>query len=84
MASKSQVGWLEAKTRLPQLLARVARGEHITITKRAKPVAMLVPVAKVDRDIKQVIAEFKAYSKRQGRTLGGISSRQLIEEGRRF
>lgn len=33
----------EAKTHLPQLLERVARGEEFTITKHGKPVARLVP-----------------------------------------
>jgi len=38
------VGSSEAKTHLPSLLARVAHGEKITITKHGVPVAMLVPV----------------------------------------
>ena len=33
----------EAKTRFGQLLARVARGEEVIITKHDKPVARLVP-----------------------------------------
>ena len=33
----------EAKTRFGQLLARVARGEEVVITKHDKPVARLVP-----------------------------------------
>ena len=37
------VGSFEAKTHLPKLLERVARGEKITITKHGKPVAMLAP-----------------------------------------
>lgn len=38
------IGAFEAKTHLPQLLERVARGESLTITKHGKPVARLVPV----------------------------------------
>ena len=38
------VGAYEAKTHLSELLNRVARGEHLTITKHGKPVARLVPV----------------------------------------
>ncbi len=34
---------LEAKTRFGKLLARVARGEEIVITRHEKPVARLVP-----------------------------------------
>lgn len=39
-----EVGTYEARTRLPQLLRRVAAGETVTITSRGRPVARLVPV----------------------------------------
>ena len=81
------VGSFEAKTHLPQLLDRVARGEEITITRHGKPVARLVPAtATATRprpDVRQAIEELKAFSK--GNTLGkGVTVRDLIEEGRRF
>jgi prevent-host-death family protein len=79
------VGSFEAKTRLPQLLERVAQGEEFIITKHGKPVARLVPAAPVKPrpDVRQVIEELKAFSK--GNTLGkGITIRDLIEDGRRF
>jgi prevent-host-death family protein len=80
------VGSFEAKTHLSQLLERVARGEEFTITKHGKPIAKLVPAVTETprRDVCQVIEEFIAYSKKRGRTLGGISVREMIEEGRRF
>lgn len=78
------VGSYEAKTRLPQLLERVSRGEKILITRNGKPAAMLVPPAEEDSaDIRAVIAQMKAA--RKGRMLGkGLSIRDLIEEGRRY
>ena len=79
------VGSFDAKTHLPQLLERVAKGEEFTITKHGKPVARLVPVeaTKPRPDVRQVIEELKAFSK--GNTLGkGVTIRDLIEEGRRF
>lgn len=79
------VGSFEAKTHLPQLLERVAKGEEFTITKHGKPVARLVPAAtgKPKPDVRQVIAELQAFSK--GNKLGkGLTIRQMIEEGRRF
>jgi prevent-host-death family protein len=43
---KKEVSVREAKTRLSQLLRRVARGEEIVIANRGVPVARLVPVAR--------------------------------------
>ena len=79
------VGSFEAKTRLPQLLERVAQGEEFTITKHGKPVARLVPAVpvKTRADVLKAIEELKAFSK--GNTLGeDVTVRDLIEEGRRF
>ena len=47
-----EVGTYEAKTRLSQLLERVAAGETITITNRGKAVARLVPVEE-DRGVRR-------------------------------
>lgn len=41
----SEYGVYEAKTRLPDLIKQVARGERVTITNRGKPVVDLVPSA---------------------------------------
>jgi prevent-host-death family protein len=79
------VGSYEAKTHFSQLLNRVARGEKIVITKHGRAVAMLVPAHPENKkDIKQVIAELIAYRKRKRRTLGGLTIREMIDEGRRF
>lgn len=40
-----EIGAFEAKTHLSELLSAVAAGESITITRRGRPVARLVPVA---------------------------------------
>ena len=40
------VGAYEAKTHLPELLDRVARGERIIITRHGTPVAVLQPAEK--------------------------------------
>jgi prevent-host-death family protein len=77
------VGSYEAKTYLPKLLDRVAKGERITITKHGVPVAVLVPAPSNRRpDAASVIRALKKF--RAGRRLGGISLREMIEEGRRF
>lgn len=43
-----EIGAYAAKTHLPALLERVARGESITITRRGKPVAELRPIGTSD------------------------------------
>jgi prevent-host-death family protein len=78
------VGAYEAKTHLPQLLDRVARGEEIRITRNGRPVARLVPEPPQEKtDVRAVIAEIREF--RKGRKLGDdVSIRDLIDEGRRF
>ena len=78
------VGSFEAKTHLPQLLERVARGEEFTITKHGKPMARLVPAvsATPKSDIRAAVEAMKQF--RKGRSLGASSIREMIEEGRRF
>lgn len=63
------VGAYEAKTHLPRLLDRVARGEEIPITRNGRPVARLVPEpADEPRGARAAIAEARAF--RKGRRLG--------------
>lgn len=77
------VGSYEAKTHLPSLLVRVAQGEHITITRHGVPVAKLVPVTSPpNRDRNATIEQLRRF--RQGRRLGGLSIREMIQQGRRF
>jgi prevent-host-death family protein len=78
------VGAYEAKTHLPALLERVAKGEQITITKHGIPVAQLVPVQPVPDREKRLAAITELKRLREGRTLGGITIKQLIADGRRF
>lgn len=76
------VGSYEAKTHLPKLLERTAKGEQITITKHGVPVAMLVPIGPSrKKDLLAVIEELKGFNK--GQTTGGMTIKAMIEEGRR-
>jgi len=75
------VGAYEAKTKLSQLLHRVANGERIVITKHGVPVAVLEPFRRAqERDPKEVIAAIKEFRKRH--RLDGLKIRDLIGEGR--
>jgi len=76
------IGAYEAKTHLPKLLERVARGEKIIITKHGVPLAILQPIdPKLRSEPEQVIEEIKKF--RTKNRLDGVSLRELIEAGRR-
>ena len=75
------MGVSAAKAQLGRLLDRVSLGESVTITKRGVPVAMLVPPgqsAMVHDDALREIDEIAEVV-----DLGGLTIRQLIDEGRK-
>ncbi|HYM76616.1 MAG TPA: type II toxin-antitoxin system prevent-host-death family antitoxin [Candidatus Dormibacteraeota bacterium] len=77
------VGAFEAKTHLNELLRRVSAGETIRITRRGVPVAKLVPPGNDEqKDLVKTIRELREI--RKGITLGGLTLRELINEGRRY
>ncbi len=77
-----KVGSYEAKTHLPRLLEKAAKGEQITITKHGVPVVLLMPAApNRKKPVSKTIEELRQFRKKH--TLGDISLRDLIEEGRR-
>ena len=79
----SDVALFVAKNRLSELINRVEAGEEISITRRGKVVARLVPPAHDDagQRARDAIAGLRAS--RKGVSLGRLSSRDLIIEGRR-
>jgi prevent-host-death family protein len=83
---KSSVGSFEAKTHLVALLGRVAQGERITITRHGNPIARLVPVEpETKSDVKAVVEAMRAFQEKNGPVLGdGLTTRDFIEEGRRY
>jgi prevent-host-death family protein len=79
----AEVGAFEAKTHLPRLLERVQKGERFVITKHGHPVAELVPFRSRDpHKIRAAIDSIKAFQKTH--SLGGLSVREMIEEGRKY
>ena len=76
------VGAFEAKTHLSKLLDQVAAGEEVTITKHGKPAARLVKAAPAAKPIgEDLLAEMKRI--RMGSSLGGLSWKELRDEGRK-
>lgn len=78
------VSIFEARNRLFELVERAARGEEIVITRRGQQVARLMPPWVPDAlDQAQSLAA-RIRRSRAGQALGGgVSIRDLIEEGRR-
>jgi prevent-host-death family protein len=75
------VGAFEAKTHLSTLLDRVAAGEEVVITKHGRPVARLVGAQNSDRArVNDAFEKLKTL--RKGTTLGGLSWKELRDEGR--
>lgn len=83
----SSVGAFEAKTKLAELLDKVERGETVTITRRGKAVAQLVPVTTEEEQtrLRNLIEEIKRW--RVGKDRGakpGSTTAELIKAGRRY
>lgn len=78
-----ELGAYEAKTHLSRLLDEVERGESYSITKHGRPVALLVPVtaSRTGMSVAEAIDGIRRF--RVGRRLGGVTPRELIDDGRR-
>jgi len=82
------VGSFEAKTKLAELLDKVEAGETVTITRRGKAVAKLVPAAadEAERARRRALIE-EIKRKRVGWDKGakpGATIPELIKAGRRY
>ncbi len=77
------VGVFDAKTRLTALLDEVERGGEVLITRRGKPIARLVPAEPGFDRAKARRAADGLREASKGLTLGGVSIKELINEGRR-
>lgn len=81
------VGSFEAKTKLAELLDKVEHGEVVTITRRGKAVARLVPAQSEEgaEAMRKVVAEIKRNRVGRGKPAGpGTSIAELIKAGRRY
>lgn len=78
-----EIGAFEAKNTLGSLLDLVQQGEEVVITRHGKPVARLVREKDAGRRRDRARAAAEAMDRLTlGTTLGGISIRALIAEGR--
>jgi prevent-host-death family protein len=80
----STVALYEAKNRLSELIDRVLAGEVIEITRRGEVVAQLCPPGDGAEHERKALEAIDALKRaREGVSLGGLKSRDLIREGRR-
>jgi prevent-host-death family protein len=77
-----KVGLFEAKQKLSELAERAERGERIGITKRGKLIAEIGPVRKREVNLKEVFERIEKI-RRKVKPHPGITTKDLIEEGRR-
>ena len=73
----------EAKNRLSELIHLVEAGQEVTITRRGKVVSRLVPAQTGTASQRALDAIAALRASRRGASLGGLSSRELIHDGRR-
>ena len=78
------VGTYQAKTRLSELLDRVAAGEQVSITRHGREVARLVPPGEVASPNKSFAEKLEHWKlARRGMRLNGLNVRDLKNAGRR-
>lgn len=77
------VGAYEAKTRLSELLEKVESGEEFTITRHGLPVAKLVPIKRKATADERAAAIKRMQKRAASLSLGGITIKQLLTEGRK-
>jgi prevent-host-death family protein len=83
MQRDAQLPLADVKNRLSALVAEVERGREVTITRRGVAVAKLVPMTPgFDREKARRAAEGLRQTSR-GATLGGLTIKDLVDEGRR-
>ena len=77
-----EVGYYEAKTKLPELLRGIEAGNRYTITLRGEAVADLVPPTENKAsDAASAVDDMLAFMQTR-RTVGDLDLKALIDEGR--
>lgn len=76
-----EYGIYEAKTKLPDLIKQVQRGERVTITNRGEPVADLVPSA--SRAAQQTRAAIIAIKTMRSARINQEQFSEMRQRGRR-
>ena len=78
----TEIALYEAKNKLSGLLDRVAAGEEFIITRHGRAVARLAPVKPIIDRAKARQAAKTLLEAGRGLSLGGITIKELVNEGR--
>lgn len=78
----NRVSAFDAKTHLSRLLQEVEQGNVITITRRGKPVARLVPI-ETEQEPLRAEDVLKGFKEIRSRVKDKVDIRKYIEEGRK-
>ena len=83
LTKNNTIGTFDAKTHLSQLLEKVRNGNKITITKRGKPIALLIPFRKEKKheSIKEILEAFDTIRES---VKGKVNIKTYIAEGRKY
>lgn len=81
LENNDTVSAFDAKTHLSQLLGQVQLGHRFTITKHNTPIAILMPISRGKQPVHDVVELI--FLARKKSKLGGLSIKELMEEGRR-
>lgn len=75
-------GAYEAKTHFGEPLREVECDETVIVTRHGQPVARFSPMGKEADDVAAAMEEIHRFRREYRPTLGEITLRELIEEGR--
>lgn len=79
---KNIIGAFDAKTHLSQILENVQNGDEVTITKRGKPIARIIPYRETESiSKKQIITEFANIRNSIDEK---VNIKDYINEGRKY
>ncbi len=76
-----EIGSYDAKTKLPEILRKVSKGQSFTITNHGKPVADIIPSRSINHE--RTLEAIKGILKIEGKTVSDDVLKRSIEAGRK-
>lgn len=76
-----EIGSYDAKTKLPEILRKVQKGQSFTITNHGKPIADIVPSRAINHA--RTLEAIADILKIQGKTVSDETLKKSIEDGRK-